>query len=323
MLNSVRFDWFSFTIKGKSLDDVMFDLGFKYEEFEMSSFARYGYKSMIVHEVFDICVLFDGTDSMGIHVAVSGGSIRYFMECFSNRNGMDTPFGKGFFVDMWHAFASYVLANGQFSRVDVNIDTDMPFLSPYNLRDLAVNGEMVSLYRSWKFYQGSDGSGTLYLGKRGGASFIRIYDKAKEQGDFESTLYRFEVQFNKSADDFMRNMLVHGLAGAFYAFINKQVRFVPCGDYFDMPYTEWSDFLKLICDSDDYDFFRYDSKKRKNTVKTLFHMFSQYHNIVDDFLENHGNMDDFIEYMLMVFGDIDGNKDDVINYCHEKGWDLD
>lgn len=319
MKNCVRFDWFSFTIKNRGLEKVLADLGLNPEEFKLNSFSRYGYRNMIVHEVFDIAILFDGTEDMGIHVTVSGGSIKYFMECYSKRNGIDTPFGKGFYTDMWQDFAGYVLANGNFSRVDVNIDTDMPFMCPFNLRDLVRAGDMVSLYRSWKFIEGADGSSTLYLGQRSSSSFIRIYDKAKEQGDYSSTLYRFEVQFNKCANTFMQNFLDMGLAEAFRAFVDRQLRFVAGGAYSDAPYEQWIAFVTLISNSD-YDFRNYDEKKRKNCINTLFHMFNQYHNTVADFMTYYGNMDDFIEYMITVFGSVDGDNDNVLDYLQKKGW---
>lgn len=323
MLNKVCFDWFSFTIKNKSLDVVMADLGLRGTEFHVEKFSRFGYGSMITHDVYNLSVLFDGTDDMGIHVIVSGGAIKFFMECYTECHGIYTPFGPGFWdtEGVFGHFAKYVLNHGHFSRVDVNIDTNMPFMSPYNLRTLAQKNEMISLYRSWDFYENSDGSGTLYIGKRASAgSFIRIYDKAKEQGDFESALYRFEVEFKKTADDFMNNLLENGLNVAFHSFITRQLRFVPAGDYFDTPYVEWTDFLELIVKGEKCSFRKYDSKQNKTSVDTLLHMFNQYHNVISDFLTEIADVDDFIEFMFVSFDSFQGDRVDIVNFLYEKGW---
>ena len=165
MFNQVSFDWFSFTLKNKSLEKVMSDLGFKSDDFESKDFGRFGYRSMICHSVYDIYVLFDGTEEMGIHVSVSGGSIKYFMECFLSSQGQLTPFNTyatDQFDDQFKHFCSYVLANGSFSRVDVNIDTNMEYMNPYTFRDRVAKDQLISYYRSWKMVENSDGSGTIH-----------------------------------------------------------------------------------------------------------------------------------------------------------------
>ena len=118
MLNKVSFDWFSFTLKGKSLDKVISDLGLCPDDFEVRGFGRFGYRSMITHVVYDICIMFDGTDDMGIHVVVSGGSIRFFMNCFMSVNGKKTPFdtyATDVYDDEFKHFCAYVLKYGSFS----------------------------------------------------------------------------------------------------------------------------------------------------------------------------------------------------------------
>lgn len=324
MLNCVSFDWFSFTIKNKSLESVFSDLGFLLSDFESKEFGRFGYRSMLCHCVYDICVMFDGSEDMGIHVVVSGGSIKYFMECFLSVHGKATAFG-GFATDLYDDqfkhFASYVFRYGSFSRVDVNIDTDLEYLNPYHIRDIVSAGNMISVYRSWKMVENSDGSGTFYLGKRGSSSFIRIYDKAKEQGDFESVLYRFEVQFGKAANNFMMNFMENGLADAFGSFIEKQLRFVDNSHdhYREECSPEWEKFVSLVFSSGSVDYLQYVDKKRKTCLNSLFYMVNQYSNIIDSFFNDYGDINDFIEFMFEV-GRSQGNQDNMYEYMNDKGW---
>lgn len=321
MLNSVRFDWFSFTVKGKTVMDVMEDLGLKKDEFTLTT-GRFGYDSQLLHDVYNISILFNGTSEMGIHVSVSGTSIRYFMECFLAGNGCITPFGSYAVNDRCYftAFARYVLSVGKFSRVDVNIDTDMPFLNPYHIHDLAKKSCMITYFRSWHMVENNDGSGTFYLGKRSSNSFIRIYDKAKEQGDFESVLYRLEVQFNKAANDFMRNFLEFGLSSSFLAYLHNQLRFTEYGEYHGTIFPEWQLFLDLIHKNANVDYRSYDSKRRKNSIDSILHMFTQYNNCIMDFFDVHGTVDDFIEFLFAVDSHISKKDFDICAYLSAKGW---
>lgn len=325
MLNNVSFDWFSFTLKNLTLDDVISDLGLDSSDFESRGFGRFGYRSMICHIAYDIYIMFDGTEDMGIHVVVSGGSIKYFMECFLSVHGKKTAFdtyATHIYDDQFKHFCAYVLQYGSFSRVDVNIDTDMEYMNPYVFRDRVSSGQLVSYYRSWKMIENSDGSGTFYLGKRNSSSFIRVYDKAKEQGDFENTLYRFEVQFNKMANNFMMNFMESGLSNAFGSFIEKQMRFVDMCDnnYSASNSHEWDDFVSLIYKSGVCAFENYMDKKRKNILNSLFFMFSQYENIIDSFFADYGDINDFVEFMVHV-GNSD-SPDELMNYLESKGWSM-
>lgn len=326
MLNNVSFDWFSFTLKNKSLEKVMSDLGLKFSDFESKGFGRFGYRSMICHTVYDLYIMYDGNEDMGIHVVVSGGSIRYFMECFLSSQGKKTPFGTyatDQYDDQFKHFCSYVLANGSFSRVDVNIDTDMNFMNPYTIKGHVADKRMISYFRSWKMVENSDGSGTLYLGKRTSSSFIRIYDKAKEQGDYESTLYRFEVQFNKMANNFMMNFMHEGLSSAFGSYVEKQIRFVDSdhSHYHDENSDWWNSFIALIYRSGSCEYKNYIDKKRKTCLNSLFYMFSQYNAVIEDFFSDYGSIDDFLEFMIHVFNSESSQKD-FLNYVNSKGWTI-
>lgn len=324
MLNKVRFDWFSFTIKGKTLPEVMEDLGQDLIHYSLSSFGRYGYQHMLVDNEYAINIMYDGLDGMGIHVSIPGGAVKPFLQRFYKLSPcfVRTPFGDraSEYEGVFKTFAAYVLQHGRFSRVDVNIDTDIPFFSPRNIYDLAQHKECITLYRHWELRESCDNSATVYFGQRESSSLIRIYDKAKEQGDFESTLYRFEVQFNKRADAFMEQFLAaDDLSAVFRSFIEKQIRFTPDQSYDGSLYSEWDDFLALM--QPDFDFFSYDQKVRKNCIKSLMAMHRQYRNIYADFLDFYGDMDDFVEFMVAVL-DAGDNDFKLYQFIGERGWNI-
>lgn len=328
MLNKVCFDWISFTIKDMDLKELIYDLGLPIGEFSKCKFGKNGYNTMLMHDVFPVQICFDGNDNMGIHVSVSSGGLKYFMECFSAANCRDTPFGYGVDVErnrqgVFGLLASYVMKYGKFSRVDVCIDTDMPFMNPRHLAELTRKKEMVSTYRFWKVIEDSEGGFSLNIGRRTSNSCIRIYDKAAEQKKHDETLYRFEAEFkDKGADGFMKNFLENGLSCAFHAFISKSLRFVPDGDYFDAPYEEWQEFLNLVSSSPVVEYVSYLEKKNKQAPSSVLHMMLQYKRKLGVFLTEFADVDDFLELMnvILVYGYTFDNE--LANYCHLKGWDV-
>lgn len=323
MLNKVRFDWFSFTIKNKDIHTVLSDLGCDIENYTSKPFGRFGYGSVIAHDVYPITFMYDGTEEMGVHCTIGGSAIKHFFESYLSNcpRAIDTPFdSKALCKGTVEDFATYVLANGRFSRVDVNIDTDMEEMHPKRIYERVESSQMISKYRSWKLIESSDKSATLYIGKRTSSSMIRLYDKAKEQGDFDSTLYRFEVQFNAYADSFMRMFLEFGLGTAFHSFVRGALRFVDAEKNYDMKASEfWQNFLNLIQHGSDVEFIKYDEKKNRTSITSIYHMFNQYGNVIADFFENFGNADDFMEFCIHMMTD-DKTHTNTLNYLSQKGW---
>lgn len=326
MLNKVTFDWLSFTIKERDINGVLRDLGIDTSNYTPAEFGRFGYAKMLSHDVCDIQILYDGTEDMGIHVVIPGKSIKCFMTDFVNNSPffVDTPFGRASDKDYFVKLAEYVLENGKFSRVDVNIDTVMEPMNPYFLNHLRLDGFMISRFRKWRFVESSDKSATFYIGARTSPAFIRIYDKAKERGDFKSTLYRFEIQFGKLANDFMKSYVVHGLPVAFRSYIESVLRFVTKANNYDSANRSfWNDFLDLISNGEFYDFRFFEERKKKTCVDSLLHMFKQYSNVIDDFLSEFGDMDDYFEFLIACLEDNrchDLSRKCAMQLISDKGW---
>lgn len=324
MKNVVSFDWFSFTLKSRSLEDSVNDFGLNMSDFNDKCNGKYGYKYMITHSSFHISVMYGGSDEMGIHYAISGSAIRFFFECYASNIGqlLSNPFDQKMIYDsdyVFKEFTRYVLKYGQFSRVDVNIDTDNEFIAPSNLFKLFDAGHKISYYRSYSYINNPSGD-TFYIGKRSSNSCIRVYDKAKEQGDFDSVLYRFEVQLNSNtADEFMVNFLNGDLASTFSLFVQKQIRFVENGNYKKSSFDGWVDFVKLLNTAPGASYIRYEARRKNNTIESLLHMFTQYNAKIGDFFDTFGNIDDFIEFLFVVSRSLSDGSD-VYDYLDSKGW---
>lgn len=344
MLNRVRFDWFSFTLRRDDVDVVMCELGMDVENFSRVN-GKYAYSDCLAHDVYHIFFYYNGISSdMGVHVVVNGGAIKHFMTMFIQNSPycldgvdrfefagsvytMDTPFGRGENDIAFRRFAKYVFKFGHFTRVDVNFDTDRDCYSPATFANLVLNGWYVTRKKSYKIIEDDSGAVSLYIGKRKSASMLRIYDKAKESGDMQSVLYRFEYQLNDDADCFMRQFIESGLSHAFYTYIYSDIRFVDLSqsqDKYTAPFLlVWEVFLDKILTMVGDVVENYEPKRKNNSIDSLLHMLRQYHGKISDFLENFGDLDDFVEFLVLSDEDLkNGNKSlpQTMEFLERRGW---
>lgn len=89
-------------------------------------------------------------------------------------------------------------------RLDLAIDAYDTGIDIYKLFRELVEGKAITKVKKYNLITGNHGD-TLYIGSRESEQFIRIYDKAKEQGDFKSDRVRIEIELKGSrAEQFSR-----------------------------------------------------------------------------------------------------------------------
>lgn len=119
-------------------------------------------------------------DRMGVHFAFSGACLRWY----------ETKNMTGF--NLLQLIKKH---KGKVTRVDLAIDVENSQLTPKELCK-----ENLKAYkgkgRTPKFITvlGDKGAWTVYVGSRQSEKYLRIYDKAKEQGDYESDRVRIELE---------------------------------------------------------------------------------------------------------------------------------
>lgn len=119
-------------------------------------------------------------DSMGVHFSLSGACLRYY----ETKN-----------LDGYSILKLIDKFKGRTSRIDLAIDIVDSDLTEKNIiREnlLPYKGKG----RTPKFVTllGDKGSWTVYIGSRSSEKFLRIYDKAKEQGDYVGSRVRVELE---------------------------------------------------------------------------------------------------------------------------------
>lgn len=187
-------DWLSFSFPDSFPLNGVFDLmGYSVASFQSMPKGRYGYRSHLKHPVYDISVLYDGREDMGIHVDVSGSAIQDLLSHFYNSRVSLTPFGDGayettdFDSTVFTDLLKGILASGRITRLDLAIDDiGCHYFSLSALDSKLSSKSYVSKFRKWRklieYENGSDIVGyTIYMGSRASAVMLRVYDKQLEQ----------------------------------------------------------------------------------------------------------------------------------------------
>ena len=237
----VLYDWFCYTVKGQSLEDVIELSGLSGVPF-IDTHGHYGYRKA---KFFNgIWVLYDGSDGtegpfsfdMGVCVEMSGQGCREY-ESFENHN-LDT------LVQFISISQTYDNENFHIARLDVAFDDvdkegngvlDIDRIEKVILEPVPKNDKkFVSKFRkvtcSWTIDLTTENeflcpAKTLYFGSEKSDVRFRIYDKAQERGGLDYHWVRFEMQLrNDRAYNFLTSECI--LGERFCGVINNYLRFV-------------------------------------------------------------------------------------------------
>lgn len=170
--NIILFDWLTFTSHCDSPESIMELLGLTGVSWQLMEKGRNGYRQRYFFE--NISILFDGQESMGVCVDMSGTGCRAF-ETYST-------VGWTLLLRTIYDSAGMNQESGDYkiTRLDMAFDDHTGILDIDVLRDDTDDHHYLSRSRSWKVEYGSAGT-TIYHGSPKSNMYIRIYDKAAEQ----------------------------------------------------------------------------------------------------------------------------------------------
>lgn len=237
----VIYDWFAFTVKGMSLEEVIELANLSGVPF-IETHGHYGYKRA---KFFNgIWVLYDGNDGtegpfshdMGIAVEMSGQGCREY-ETLENRS-LDV------LANFIAVSQTYNKEQFNITRLDVAFDDvdkegngvldidkiERVLLEPVTKDNLKFVSKFRKVTGSWTLNLTTEKdflnpAKTLYFGSEKSDVRFRIYDKAQERGCLGYHWIRFEMQLrNERAYNFLTSEMV--LGERFCAVINNYLRFV-------------------------------------------------------------------------------------------------
>lgn len=212
--NKVRLDWLTFVLFDTFPDDVVHALHIPQEDIIQADKGFYGYNCGYRVKDCDIKICWNNHQpdeahpDMGICVIVPGHSLYPFFSYLGCSDDEDYTHYIPYLLQLVDTY------NGRITRCDVNIDVDLTYYHSPIKEDFCPE----FFYKLWNknqdafitknrkpTYITSPTGSTWYMGSRGiSKNLVRIYDKSKEQGDFETHCTRFEMEIRK---EFARHFL--------------------------------------------------------------------------------------------------------------------
>lgn len=218
----IIFDWFSFTLKNMSVEEVISDvLQVPLVLFEDTN-GRNGYKDGFSYG--GLYVYYNGRPDMGVLVQVSGDGCR-LLESMQN-------FTWKFWLKVLFTLEAH------FTRLDIAIDEYEDYLNLDRIWDYCSKCNVVSPFKSVRNLEERSIADfdkitrTINFGDRSSRVYIRIYDKALQKG-IDSVWNRLEIEFKQErCQQVLLYYLNNDVDLGFLAFgcLNTYLRFVDDDD---------------------------------------------------------------------------------------------
>lgn len=214
------FDWLEFTVHNMDEEKVILQvLELKLADFIILPKGRYGYKSQMTSG--HISVLYNGTDEMGVHVILSGKGCREYEANCTLLELMDR----------------IMLYDGKCTRIDMAMDDKTGSLIPFDkIKEAVHKGYVCSRWKTSteyikrKLQDGEIIGQTINIGSRKSKMFMRIYDKAMEQG-LSIPWFRIEMEIRDERAETLQDILLfeNNIGQVYSKIINNYIRFVEPG----------------------------------------------------------------------------------------------
>lgn len=178
--HSFTIDWIAATFPSESSRKFTRKIGFNMWAKDVEAVPPRGYNVARELETGAIIAWHTDRKDMGVHVRLSGQTLRWYATKQAT----------------WHDILRWIKeAHGRTSRIDLALDVRDSTLTLTNLRKPNLH-PYKGKGRTPKFLpMGTIEDGwTVYVGSRSSDKFLRIYDKAKEQGLDDENYVRIELE---------------------------------------------------------------------------------------------------------------------------------
>lgn len=175
-------DWVSGTFKQEGVTDLdvrkALSFGYKHKQWAQVN-PKFGYEAAFQHPFGHLVYANVYRPEMGVHVACGGRALREMAEA-----GFPAP-------DLLKWIAEQ---NGKITRIDLAIDVWGVEIDPVALAKSPRVKDAPGSARKASAIENSEGGRTAYIGSRSSDKFMRVYDKANEQGLKDTLWTRFELE---------------------------------------------------------------------------------------------------------------------------------
>lgn len=205
-----------FTTHNLSVNSIIEILGMTEKDFIQSEKGMLGYKQMLVGADGGIKILYEGNENMGNHVIISGAGCRY-LETIQD------------LIPFIHTVNYY---NTKFTRIDLALDDKKGIITMKKLKKHLNNGWTKSRFKTYdilerrKLIDGNIKGNTIYIGTRKSRIYLRIYDKALEQGEL-GTWIRYELEIKKERAEMLSKIIdIENTGKLFCGILNNYITFL-------------------------------------------------------------------------------------------------
>lgn len=277
--NVVIYDWFSFTSKVHTPEELIEALGLSHCSWSDITGAH-GYRD---RKYFGhISVHYNGREDMGVWCEMSGQGCRMFEDLTTLPN-------------KWDSLFSFVFSNNlHITRLDVAFDDHTGILDINRVAQDVLQQRYISRMKWWDVHYSSKGT-SCQIGSPKSMVLVRIYDKAAERGfDDGRHWVRVELQLrDRRAEEFAR--LPMPIGEAFAGVLLNYLRFVE-PDEADSNKSRWrmTDYwADLIGDVGRIKVFTVPGGEY-NEEKCRHFVFDMAGNAIDAMLQMCDSVDDFL-----------------------------
>ena len=224
--NEIICDWLEYTALTDLRDidlekEKIKSWGFNLKKMKALDSGLFGYKNRLFFNGQSI--LYNGNYGMRIHFIMSGKGVRYY------ESEHDT-------VDLIKTLV-YDEENVNFSRIDLAMDIKDESLNFETMLDYLYKNNIVTRFKQYKYIAEKEISEdnqvttgeSIYFGSRTSDLYIRIYDKAKEQENFDANWIRIEIVYKRERANTLAIYLSENkktVGHIFSATLNNYIRFV-------------------------------------------------------------------------------------------------
>ncbi|WP_028830174.1 replication initiation factor domain-containing protein [Proteocatella sphenisci] len=224
--NEIICDWLEYT----ALTDVreidsekekIKSWGYDVKKMKALDTGLFGYKNRLFFNGQSI--LYNGNYGMRVHFIMSGKGVRYYESENDTVNLIKT--------------LVYEEENVNFSRIDLAMDIKDESIDFETMLEYLYKNNIVTRFKQYKYIAEKEISEdsqittgeSIYFGSRTSDLYIRIYDKAKEQENFDANWIRIEIVYKRERANTLAIYLAENektVGHIFSATLNNYIRFV-------------------------------------------------------------------------------------------------
>lgn len=193
MTITICIDWLSVTFKEHTHDCEAFLCRYTRSNPTVSATPRFGYSDARTDAMGVLSLWHNDYAAMGLHEVFSGSTLRNLFE----RSGVASS----------EILESAIDAGGRITRLDLALDAQDEQISLSNIAAALNRGENTGTSRAFSEIKSNDSGHTIYVGSRQSEKFIRIYDKAAQEGLTGNDWKRFEIETKGDVSRALSHML--------------------------------------------------------------------------------------------------------------------